>query len=175
MLYNKIIKRGVKDTTWLHSFLESSLNGKAGTTRIRTDKMLYALKNYGRFLKYLSGSTTGEGLFYNDGKYAFCVIYYSNCKRLYIKDVRKCLDFVISYNVKCFLENIEKNKDSPCYINNKWLELKKQYIKIELENTYNIFDFSLIDTKLINTDKSQDKILEEIHKLEDEIYNKENK
>lgn len=132
-----IIKRGVKDTTWLDNFIKSNLK-ENNITKINycTEKMLYAISKTARYLSYyITKNTTRSGLFYYNSR--------TNLALEQIEDVngRK---FIYCYNVEKFVNDKCKNR-----VQDFLKELKEDSLleKATKEEVEKIKELITLDTK----------------------------
>jgi hypothetical protein len=104
MLIKPIVKRGVKETSWLDGFVKSRLNGNATHEAICTEKMEYALSKYCRKLDYHTSSkfSIDTGLFFNNGIYSIAVISRGYKKVLLITDIEKQITANIERRIRDF-------------------------------------------------------------------------
>lgn len=142
MIIKQIVKRGVKDTTWLDGFVKSRLNGNARHESICTDKMIYALSKYCRKLDFHTSSKFNieSGLFFNDEVYSIAVISRGFKKVLIITDIQKQINENINRRVREFNST---QKNAP-------IEEKEAYQKFfELDETANFNPFLVNFTETV--------------------------
>ena len=177
MRYNNIIKRGIKDTTWLDNFLKEKLNGNMCVTINASEKMYYNIfRKYGRILKsyiYKYGLGEYEILAFQDDNYMFTMHpdYWTGIKGKYsyyfkidIVDIKKSIDY--QYNER--MKNIDKRIKTK--VSNEIYELYKKVIRLDVEVNFDLgYNLVTNNTTYKRLKKDNSEIEKEIEKLWNKI------
>lgn len=162
MRIKKIIKRGVKDLTFINNFLNEKLQGKDEVV-INVNENVYnkILCRYGRKLEYnIDRFSTGFTLFFNNDVYSFEVIRecygkYGTYYKLHIVDIDKLSHSRIDKRLNGLESNIEG-------------ELKDLYVQlftVQEFNNMNPFSLNLPTEKITKGfDERENDILKKIEK-----------
>lgn len=167
MIYKKIIKRGIKDLSFIDNFLKEKLQDNEETI-INISSNVYSkiLCRYARSLEYhVDRFNTNFSLFFNDEIYSFEVLSRHNGKygeyyKLHIVDIEK----FTAKQIEKRLLNLEANKNK---------ELKYLYLRLfQIQANENINPFKLnlylneTNKRIINEFTNSKEEIELINKIE---------
>lgn len=165
MLYKKIVKRGVKNLTFMQNFLQEKLDGNAEVI-INVSEKVYdrILCKYARHLEYhCMYDTEKYSLFYNDGEYSFEVLsehfgQYGPYYKLHIADIEKLRTSIINKRLAS-IEMTEQTK-----------ELYMRLVEIQVDAMLNPFRLS-VKSNVVQTlgiSREEYNIIQRLEELEDE-------
>ena len=166
MLIKKIVKRGVKDMTFINKFLSEKLNGKS-SVEININENVYnkICKRNGRELYYYGCSSNDlrTGLFFNNLEYAFQIGSSLNGKygayyKMKIVDIQKTT-----------IENLN-NRIAASKLKESTKDLYLDLFKQQEVDMFNPFSMNLKDKKLLDLTQFEieKEIINKIENAEDE-------